>query len=251
MSNDQPTWRPPDAQGPPDPRTPRPRPPGEGQVPPSAQQPLPPYSQPPVGPGWAAPPGAPAGPPGYAYWPHAGQPPAPRSNRTLIIVVSLVIGGLLLALLVLAYILGSSLSSLAEFGARTPIEQVPIGQCFNGISSTDFADNQELSVGLLFGVEVVDCAEEHEGELVGRSAWPAGSPDEFPGDEEVETFAFNECLVAFEAYVGRSYFDSTLELTYTFPRRASWIQGSRGVECIAHPPAGVEKEAGSVRGSDR
>lgn len=230
MSDDRPTWRPPDER-PPDVR---PLDPPPGSAPP---------------PGWAPPSGAGSGAVGYPYGPPQ-RPSAGGSKRIVFVIVGLVVAALV-GLLVIAFLVGSSLANLAQLGTRTPIEDVAIGQCFNGIQSTDFQDNREVSTGMLFGVEVVDCAQEHEAELIGRTTWPRERGNDFPGDEEVETFAFNECLHIFETYVGRSYFDSRLEMTYTFPRLASWNAGSRGVECIVHPPVGVERAAGTVRGSNR
>jgi hypothetical protein len=148
----------------------------------------------------------------------------------------------------LAAMLGSNLGNL---GTRTPIEDVGVGQCFNGIKNSDFAGGEQVSPGMLFGVEVVDCAEEHEGELVARVSWPAGRGNEYPGDEEMATYAFNACSDAFGDYVGVSFESSTYEMTYIYPQQRSWTQGTRSIECLVHPPAGTDRHTGTVRDTRR
>jgi hypothetical protein len=153
---------------------------------------------------------------------------------------------LLLLLGVAVILLAGGLGSLGE---RTPLTEVAVGQCFDGIQASDFSgDAPQLDLAALLGVTLVDCSMSHQGELIGRVFYGGGT---FPGDQQMEAFAVDSCRDAFQDYVGRSFDLSALEMTYFYPQRASWNQGDRAVECIAHPPPGVGKESGSVRDSRR
>lgn len=198
---------------------------------------------------WTQPSAAPAGP-GRADWPEGGQPPR-RSNRRAIIFIGVLLAVLAVALIALVVVLGSSLGRLGAIGQRTPIDQLAVGQCFDGIRAADFDGGEQISPGMIFGVEVVDCAEEHEGELIARLPWPGGAGAPYPGDEQVQSVALRSCSDAFASYVGISYDSSRYEMTYTYPQQRSWSDGARNVECIVHPPLGTEQHAGSVRGTER
>lgn len=241
-----PDWRPPTADSPPapDPASRWTPPTGPGQA-----------WAPPVGvdqPGRGYPPG-----PGYPGHPDQGYrgpypPPVSKSNRTAIAIV-LIVSVVLVGLIVVGgMLLGNSLSGLGGLGERTPLADVEVGQCFDGIKASDFdSDAPQVNVGLLFGVQVLDCAEPHEGELLGRVRWPAERGDEYPGEEEVVIFAEGACAQAFGDYVGVSYHASELSMTYVYPQLRSWREGVRTVECVANPPSGVDRESGSVRDSNR
>jgi len=253
-AGDQPAWTPPTP-----PRTPPTAPPGPGPwTPPNAPSGTggwtPPGGPTPVsGPGPWAPPGAgpwtpQSGPPGAAYWPPT---PAPRNNtnRVVLIVVGVVVVLAILIVALAAVLIGAGLGNV---GQRTPLENVAVGQCFDGIKASDFSGSgPQVSSGMLFGVTVVDCAEPHESELGGRVTWPATRGDAYPGDAAMELFAFNSCTDAFLEYVGLDFQQSLLNMTYIYPQQRSWNEGTRTSECLIHPPAGVDKEAGTARNSNR
>ncbi len=184
------------------------------------------------------------------YWnPAMAEQTRRGSNRTVIIIVLVVVAIVVGLFLVGAYLVGSGRTS---FGGRTPLADVAVGQCFNGIKASDFnSDAPGVSAGMLFGVTVVDCAEPHESELAGRIFWPADRAATYPGDSEMETFAFDSCSTAFRGYVGIPFDSSVLNMTYIYPQLRSWNEGERAVECLIHPPTGSETEAGSARNSRR
>lgn len=45
--------------------------------------------------------------------------------------------------------------------------------------------------------------------------------------------ASDACIDAFEAYVGRPYDESDLDITWYVPSRESWEDGDRSLQCVA------------------
>jgi hypothetical protein len=167
----------------------------------------------------------------------------------VLIVVGVVVLLVVLVIIVAAILIGSGLGNL---GQRTQLADVAVGQCFDGMKASDFTGGDpQVSAGMLFGVTIVDCAEPHEAELAGRVVWAADRGDSYPGDSDIEFFALTECTDVFADYVGLDFQRSVLNMTYIYPQLRSWNEGSRSVECVIHPPPGVEKEAGTARNSNR
>jgi hypothetical protein len=163
------------------------------------------------------------------------------------VVILLLVGVLAVAVAAFVFMLANGFGAL---GSRTPIGEVAVGECFDGLTagSTD-AEIGGSQLALILGVLVVDCAEPHDAELVGRFDWTGG--DAFPGAAAVERHSEQGCRDLFREYVGTDFELSTLELTYTHPVEAQWNAGVRTFECIALAPAGEDKLVGSVRGSRR
>lgn len=93
------------------------------------------------------------------------------------------------------------------------------GDCFNDPSATD-----EVS-----DVEIVDCTEPHDNEVYSTFDIPGS---DFPGVASVQSSAADGCTDAFDAYVGRDYFSSSLEISALTPTDQSWDQGDREVVCF-------------------
>jgi hypothetical protein len=130
--------------------------------------------------------------------------------------------------------------------ARTPIQDVAIGGCFEGTQ----AEGEEMIV--TFGVRQVDCAEPHAGEMIGRFDLQGPIADErvYPGDEAVAAEAERGCRDTFGSYVGIDYEASDLELQFYYPLSRAWLLGDRQVDCAAFGPSG-ESLQGSVQGTRR
>ena len=100
----------------------------------------------------------------------------------------------------------------------------------------------------MLAVNVVPCTETHDEEVVGQLRYPAGEDDPFPGDPSVIDHAEDECLEAFERWVGRPYLESSLELGYLWPQAEGWDIGDRTILCLAYLPGGLPLDE-SVRDS--
>ena len=101
----------------------------------------------------------------------------------------------------------------------------------------------------MLAVNVVPCTESHDEEVVGQIRYPAGDDDPFPGDDAVIDHADDRSASsAFERWVGRPYYESSLELGYLWPQAEGWDIGDRTILCLAYRPGG-EPLVDSVRDS--
>jgi hypothetical protein len=84
---------------------------------------------------------------------------------------------------------------------------------------------------------VIDCVEDHTHEIYANVDWTGA--DVFPGLEALDAFAEQECVGAFEPFVGISAFDSQLTFTWLTPTLGSWNDhDDRTVLCVlANPDA--------------
>ncbi len=70
---------------------------------------------------------------------------------------------------------------------------------------------------------------------------------DFPGDEKVDELAGQGCVDRFADFVGVSFDDSKLEMTYMGPLEDSW-DFDRGVACLLTEEAETK---GSLKGAKR
>ncbi|MDP6605112.1 MAG: septum formation family protein [Dehalococcoidia bacterium] len=90
---------------------------------------------------------------------------------------------------------------------------------------------------------VVDCVEPHDAELFFTARIEG---DRYPGENAVATFAQQQCLGAFEAYVGVPYDDSAVYADFFPLTAATWATGDHEVRCVLFFP-----ESGPITGSLR
>lgn len=121
----------------------------------------------------------------------------------------------------------------AGIGRTTMISQVGVGQCFDA----------DLEVDTLRQVRIADCAAAHSGEayakvramLTGLSADQKGAG------------ATQQCATAFEAFIGKPYERSELDMYYVVLEDQAVADGN--VLCMVGKPG--EQLTGSMRGSQR
>ena len=97
-------------------------------------------------------------------------------------------------------------------------------------------------------IPTLDCAQAHVAEVY---AVPVVSPDDIGGGYDqarLTGWAEQECLAAFEPFVGLGYQESRLEVYFVFPSLTTWAVGDRLVVCALVDAAG-EPLVGSMRGS--
>jgi hypothetical protein len=75
------------------------------------------------------------------------------------------------------------------------------------------------------------CTEEHDAEIIGVTTVDG---DEMPQSDALDAQAQDDCLAAFQDYVGTAYEDSTLGLTWLVPTQDSWDKADdREIVCVA------------------
>lgn len=99
------------------------------------------------------------------------------------------------------------------------------GTCFN-VPDEDASSFEE--------VPAVPCDEEHQYEVFALVEHDAGADDEYPGDEDLDDFAFAGCEEEFEGYVGTEYSESIYYINYLTPSEDTWAEGDREVVCVVY-----------------
>lgn len=91
-------------------------------------------------------------------------------------------------------------------------------------------------------VALAACDRPHDLEVVGllRADEFEG---EFPGEDPLSRWAFQQCIEAFEDYVGEPYGRSTLELDIAAPDEEQWQAGNRQVRCSVMPLDGQQRSS--------
>lgn len=174
--------------------------------------------------------------------PYPNQPP-PRSRAPLIAGLAIVAIIVVLVIGLIAFI-GSGLAPLLS---RTALQDLTVGQCFNGARVPAAS-----SSGIVLGVDVVACTEPHESELAATFDYPGGSPSlPYPGLETVSSYAESECIGHFADYVDLSFNSSVLGMTYIYPLEANWALDDYSIQCVVHPPDGQDLTSESFRNARR
>ena len=110
---------------------------------------------------------------------------------------------------------------LAGCSGERSVQTLQVGDCFD-----DTAEMLEL--GEVRSVPSVPCDEPHDNEVFHVAIY---SGDTYSA-AQIEDFADEVCLAAFEPYVGRDYQSSVLEAAWFAPSEESWGQGDREVLCV-------------------
>src|SRR4029453_8810121 len=103
-----------------------------------------------------------------------------------------------------------------------PVPKVAIGDCLNGVHPG--ADMNSATF------RAVSCATGHENEVVASVDHPGSGA--FPGQQVLFDYAQTPCTTGFEAYVGRSFAESDLQMTVVVPSDLTWAKGDRAILCV-------------------
>ena len=125
---------------------------------------------------------------------------------------------------------GGAAESTTTTVERTTAEEVPLeeGAC---------GDVPRLQVGGALDPAAfvpTDCSVPHVVEVGPVFEYPAGSDIDFPGIENVDGYAFEECIERFEAYVGRPYVESSIDFLLVAPDQDGWEEGDRRIACVLY-----------------
>jgi hypothetical protein len=121
---------------------------------------------------------------------------------------------------------------ISEAG-EADVFSLAIGDCFND------QEAEEIS-----SVPALPCTEPHDYEAY--HSFDLTDAETFPGDEAVTTAAQDGCVAEFEPFIGKSFEESTLDLTFIGPTEGSWTEGDREILCVV---MGQELTTGSLAGS--
>ena len=117
----------------------------------------------------------------------------------------------------------------------TYIDDLAVGECFNGDDPNDEVTRQ-------------DCSTAHDGEIISNLTLPQGP---YPGDRQIDKTAETRCGAEFRTYVGTSIDNSELSLGWSLPDEEGWEDNhDRLVVCAAYSPDD-ERVIGSVKGTKR
>jgi hypothetical protein len=119
-------------------------------------------------------------------------------------------------------------------GGEADVFDIGVGDCMGG----------DAPQGNVTSVEAVPCDQPHDSEIYHSYTIPG---DEFPGD--MSTITQEQCLPAFQQFIGMAYEQSAIEVTTLEPTAESWEQGDRELLCVAVDPAG--SVTGSLQGANR
>ncbi|MET7282153.1 DUF4190 domain-containing protein [Kribbella sp. NPDC005582] len=172
----------------------------------------------------------------------------PNEDGKGMAIAGLITGGLLtlfFAALIVGLIALGTWADDQDYGASDPgssssssgtyVEDLAIGECFNGDDPQDEVTRQ-------------DCANAHDGEIISNPTLPDGP---YPGDRQVDRTGQSRCATDFRTYVGKSVDDSELTLGWTVPDEESWEDDhDRLVVCAAYAPED-ERVTGTVKGTKR
>jgi hypothetical protein len=132
----------------------------------------------------------------------------------------------------------------------TTSDRLQTGDCFNRLNgfppATPGASVSQLLVDG-WTVSVVSCDESHHQEVYYGFTLPAGP---YPGDEQAQALAIDQCSVQFRNYVGVAPEESALAFFYVWPDQTYWLQGIRRGGCSLYEASGLNL-TGSMRGSQR
>lgn len=118
------------------------------------------------------------------------------------------------------------------------------GDCFNEYRYRD------RSKALQQITTTVDCGRPHDKEMYFTTEHPADEDSPYRGKDEIDRFARDECLDAFEEFVGEEYVLSQLEIGIFQPSYETWISDDRDREigCYVYPYAEDRRLQGSMQG---
>ncbi|WP_129663213.1 septum formation family protein [Phytoactinopolyspora endophytica] len=118
------------------------------------------------------------------------------------------------------------------------IFNIQIGDCIGSFESDDD--------GMVETVDMFPCDQEYEQQIF-LITEIAG--DELPDDDTLEQQVVDECVPAFEEFVGSEYSDTSLRINYLSPSPESWSDDDRDIVCTAYDPEGAV--TGTLEGSER
>ena len=174
-----------------------------------------------------------------------GKPPIPFWDKYGLGVFGVLVAGLVYVFASTPVVRDATTGVITEEG-EVGIFQIQLGDCFN--DELPFAAQPEQVPEIqLAGVEGLPCTDQHDNEIYAVFDLNLSS---FPGEEQMSALAQEACLERFEAFVGREYETSVLDVLSIYPTSESFVErDDREVACAVNHIDG-RKLIGSMRGSE-
>lgn len=195
--------------------------------------------------------GWPSYPPAYppqGAWsaPAPGWAPPEKKKRFgwVAVILAFFIGGIVSFVITLGGIIaiGLALGTPDVIAGSHPApaegaDVVKVGDCLRGAPGV---------ASVVDRIDVVDCNEAHRTEVAAVVEVPGGAS--LPGDDDLQTYLDDACLLAFEGYVDTDYDTSMYEYAADAPSEEAWADGYRTAFCLVDT-FGTPTGEGSVKGS--
>jgi hypothetical protein len=154
---------------------------------------------------------------------------APRPSRPLwrrIPIGLLIFGVLVVGGAVAGFITNASRSSSGDItrGGDLSSNDLRLGDCW---------DMKDPAADTIDNVAARPCAEGHQYEVFYVASMDDGT---YPTEDVFSSYVEDACVPAFGNYVGKGYYDSTLEISWLYPNSDSWAAGDRIIECSLYDP---------------
>lgn len=150
-----------------------------------------------------------------------------------------------------AAVLAAGLTGCLQLGPEAP-QRGPDGQVTEPMTISVF-DLQvgdcidDEGTGELGDIRIVPCSMPHQDEVYHEFRLADG---DFPGDEVLEEAFLDECVSAFERFIGSSVQDTELRAYPMTPTAQSWAErDDRVMQCVVYDPEGPT--TGSLQNSKR
>lgn len=127
---------------------------------------------------------------------------------------------------------------IASAGSMAAMD-LQVGDCFDH----EFDETGEEAIDTVRGVP---CGQPHVYEVF--AIYDLG-PGPYPTDDEMDAVFFDECLYAFDTFVGVVYEESELWVDMFVPSRTGWDEGDRSFTCFLYEPDAIL--TGSMRDANR
>lgn len=118
------------------------------------------------------------------------------------------------------------------------LSDLRVGDCF---------DLQDETTEAIQDVIARPCDEAHAYELFFVAQMPDGP---YPSDQVLAGWLADNCLPAFDAFIGLAYEQSRYDVAWSLPTSDGWEHGQRSVQCAVADPGDAELTE-SLRGSAR
>lgn len=115
---------------------------------------------------------------------------------------------------------------------------IKVGDCLNDATAS----------GTVTTAPIVPCTKPHDSEAYKSITMPDGDGT-FPGEDAVKAAADQGCADAFPDFIGISYDDSNLSISYYFPTSDSWKNGDREILCTVYDDG--KKTTGTLKNAQR
>ncbi len=232
-------------------------------------QPGAPGPYPPAGPG-GYPPGGPGGPGGYdPYGTGGGLPPStpPKSGLPTGLIIGLAAVAVAVIVAIALVVTSGSDDDTATDDTTTttqddttettaePDDETttttaadPDGETQDvfALGVGDCATDDSSLEGEVQEVTIIDCNQPHATEVFHSYMLTDAS---LPDEAGIQAVVEEQCLPAFETFVGIDYYSSIYEVTFLSPTADSWDAGDRELLCLIVDPAG--DVTGSLAGANQ